>query len=180
MMSTELINRYCLLLSILLVSACSSHIPPEIRQPLENAPSVAEVRETTDEHLEKNIRWGGVIIDIENKQETSWLTVLAFPVDGLGEPMNYKSEQGRFIAIVDQFLEPTLYSKDREVTVTGKLLRIETRKVGEFPYPYPIVQVEQLYLWAAEPEPSTLDYPPYWWHDPFYSPYYPYHPHYWP
>ena len=178
MMSTELINHYCLLLSILLVSACSSHIPPEIRQPLENAPSVAEVREAADQYLAKNIRWGGVIINTENRQASSWVTLLAFPLNDYGEPVTDKPSHGRFIAIFDQFLEPTLYSKDREMTVIGKLLRIETRKVGEFPYPYPIVQVEQFYLWPPEPEPSALDYPPFWWHDPFYDPYYPYHPHY--
>lgn len=138
---------------------------------------MAQARETAEAHLSKNVRWGGIILSTENKQDSSWVTILALPLSSDGEPLDYEQSQGRFIAIVDKFLEPTIYSHDREITVTGKLLRIETHKVGEFPYKYPIVEVEHFYLWPPDPEPSALDYPPFWWHDPWYNPYYPYYPH---
>jgi outer membrane lipoprotein len=162
---------------IVLLSACSSHIPPEIRQPLEGAPSVAQVRDRADTYLSQRVRWGGVILNTENKLNASWLTIVAFPLDDEGEPGDYADQSpGRFIAIVDEFLEPTVYNSDRQITVIGNLLRTETLKIGEFPYEYPVVQVEHYYLWPPKPEPA--DYPPYWY-DPWYNPYYPWqYPHY--
>lgn len=175
----SIISSCALVVIAFMITACSSHIPPEIKQPIEGSPSVAQVREATDEHLDKKVRWGGVILNTENKPDTSRITILAYPLSDYGEPWDDELSQGRFIAIVNKFLEPTVYGKDRKITVTGKLLQTETHKIGEFPYDYPIVQVEHFYLWAPDPEPSALDYPPFWWHDPWYDPYYPWrHPYY--
>ena len=162
---------------IVLISACSSHIPPEISQPLDGTPSVAQVRHRADTYLSHKVRWGGIILNTENKQNASWLTIVAFPLDGEGEPEDSDQSTGRFIAIVDDFLEPTVYSNDRQITVVGNLLRIETLKIGDFPYEYPVIQVEHYYLWPPKPEP--VDYPPYWY-DPWYNPYYPWHYPYYP
>ena len=53
------------------------------------------------------------------------------------------------------------------------------RKVGDFPYSYPVVDVAHYYLWPVEPKlpPRYRDpwwYDP-WWYDPWwYDPWYPY------
>ena len=164
------------LVSIILLSSCSSHIPPEIKENLEGTPSLAQVRQQADDYLSQKVRWGGVILNAENKHNASWLTILAYPLNDLGKPQASDQSPGRFIAIVDKFLEPMVYKQDRKITVVGNLLRTETFKIGEFPYAYPIIQVEHHYLWLPDPEPSDMDYHPYWWHDPFYDPYYPYYP----
>ena len=153
--------------------SCSAHIPPEIKQPLEGAPSVAQVREAAASHLSQTVRWGGVILDIENKQESSWLTVVAFPLDDDGEPRTSEQSTGRFIVIVEEFLEPFVYSPDREITVIGQLLRMETFDVGEFSYEYPVIQAKHYFIWPVREEPVYIDYPPYWWYEPWY-PYYSY------
>ena len=157
-------------------SGCSSHIPPEIREAPADSASVDQVRADPDAYTARRVRWGGVIIDIEHKQDASWLTVVALPLYDDGEPRSSDRSPGRFIAVVDRFLEPLVYKKDREITVTGKLSGSEIRKVGEFDYSYPRVQVEQHYLWPVVIEPDPYDYPPYW----YYNPYYPWHPYYFP
>ncbi|MDH5612485.1 MAG: Slp family lipoprotein [Gammaproteobacteria bacterium] len=162
-------------MSVILISACSSHVPPEIRQNLEDSPSIAQVHQAADSYLSKKVRWGGVILNIENKQNASWLTILAYPLNDIGKPQDSGLSTGRFITIIDEFLEPTVYSRDRKITLIGNLLRTETIKVGEFPYKYPVVQAEQHYLWSSDPELTAPDYPPYWWYDPWYNPYYPWH-----
>ena len=174
-----IIRSGCFVLAIF-VSGCSSHIPPEIKQNLEGAPSVAQVHAATDNYLSRKVRWGGVILSIENKQETSWLTILASPLNDSGKPQSTDNSPGRFIAIVDKFLEPLLYSQDRKITIIGHLLKSETIKIGEFPYEHPVVAVKQHYLWPVDPAPSELDRYPYWWHDPWYDPYYPWHSPYYP
>jgi len=159
------------------LSSCASRIPVEIRGDLENAPTVAEVHTQADKYLSQKVRWGGKILNIENKQNTSRLTIVSFPLNGYGRPKNTQQSPGRFIAIVDEFLEPELYSKDREVTVIGDLLKSETLKVGEFAYSHPVVKVENHYLWAIE-EKTPDNYMHHWWHDSWYNPYYPWpYPH---
>ncbi len=164
---------------LLLVSACSSNIPPAIKQPLEGSPGIAQVRHQASDYIGQKVRWGGVILEIENKEDSSQLTVVAFPLNDDGQPIPGDNSQGRFLAIVDTFLEPQLYSAKREITFSGHLRRSEVRKVGEFSYDYPVVYAEDYYLWPVREEQSYHDMPPYWWYDPYYPwPYsYPYRAH---
>ena len=162
----------CLTL-IMLMTACSSSIPVEIRRELDNAPDVAQVREQPASHISQPVRWGGVILEIENRQNTSWLTIIAFPLSDRGEPKTYAQSPGRFIAVVDDFLEPRVYSRERLITVRGSFFQTETLKVGEYPYLYPVVDVEHYYLWPIKQEPYYVDYPPYWPYNPWYFPGYP-------
>jgi len=82
------------------------------------------------------------------------------------------------IARIPGFLDPVIYEKQREMTVTGALAEPITRTVGDFPYRYPVVDVDTYYLWA-KPLPATYPY----YYDPFwYDPWYPHrwyrpHPH---
>ena len=165
---------------MLLLPACSSHIPPEIKQDLDTSPGIEQVLKSSENYLSQKVRWGGVILNTENKHEASWLTILAYPLNNYGKPQVADQSSGRFIAIVDKFLEPLVYSSDRKITITGKLLRTETIKVGEFPYKYPVIQVEKHYLWPDNSETSNLERYPYWWYDPWYDPYYPWHSPYYP
>ncbi len=162
----------------MLVSACSTHIPPEIKQPLEDSPGVAQVHHQIDAYLSQKVRWGGIILQTENKQNVTELTIVALPLSKNGETLKSDQSPGRFIAIIDEFLEPQVYSPERKITITGQVLRAETLKVGEFVYEYPVIQVDHYYLWPPEPEPSYLGYPPYPW---IYGPYYPWdYPYYYP
>jgi len=160
----------CLAFTMLL-TACSSHIPAEIKQPVLNAPSIQQVRHSSSEYISRKVRWGGTILKTENKQNASWLSIVAFPLNSDGRPMQSGESTGRFIAIIGEFLEPLVYTREREITISGTLLRTESRKIGEFSYDYPVVKVEHYYLW---PPLATLDtdYPPYWWHSPWYDPWY--------
>lgn len=167
---------------IVMISACSSHIPPVIKQPLESAPSIGKVRDKADAYISQKVRWGGIILDTENKQDASSLTIVAFPLDDDGKPRISDQSTGRFIAIVDEFLEPTVFSREREITVVGKLLKTQTLDVGEYAYEYPVIQVEHYHIWPVKKDPVNVDYPPLWWYDPwypypYYYPYYPHHPH---
>ncbi len=175
-MSMMLINttiRSGWLVLILLMAACSSSIPVEIRQTLVNAPGVAQVRGQPDSYLSQQVRWGGMILETENKQNSSWLTIIAFPLSDRGEPQTSARSPGRFIARVDEFLEPLVYGRDRLITVKGSFSKTEMLKVGEYPYLYPVIDVEHYYLWPVKQVPHYVDYPPYWRYDPWYYPSYP-------
>ena len=176
MMLLKSITYLAGLATIVLVSACSSHIPVEIKQPLEGSPGVAQVRQQTDAYLSKKVRWGGIILNTKNEKNASALTVISMPLSEKGEPQDSDQSPGRFIAIIDEFVEPLVYSPERKITVTGQVLRTETLKVGEFLYEYPVIQVDHYYLWPEKLQRSHDDYPPYpLWYDPYYPWHYPYY-----
>jgi len=171
------------LLTGLLISACASSVPQEIRQAPPDSPALDEVRADIAGYVSRQVRWGGVILETENRENTTWVTLLALPLSKGGKPDVSDDSAGRFIAIVPSFLDPTVYSKDRRLTVTGTLKGSETRKVGEFPYPYPVVEAQHHYLWPIEPRlapgyRSPWWYDPWWydpwWYDPWYYPWRPY------
>lgn len=173
------VNHFGWFVVILLITACSSNIPVEIRQNMEGAPTVAQVRDQPEDYTSQRVRWGGVILEMENKQQSSGLRIIAFPLKDNGKPRMSDQSTGRFIAMVDEFLEPLVYSPERLITVTGELANSETHKVGEFPYLYPVIEVDSYHLWPKIPDPESVDYPTYWRYDPWFQPYYfpRYHPH---
>ena len=69
----------------------------------------------------------------------------------------------------------------REVTLTGIILHVDVRKVGDYDYRFPVVDIEFMTLWPERIDRVYYDYygmyPPYYWHYPYYGPYdwrYPY------
>ena len=160
------------LLLALLLSACASQVPLLIREAPADSPSLEQVREHAADYLGRQVRWGGTIIETGNRENTTSLTVLGRPLYKAGEPEVTDDSAGRFIAIVPEFLEPQVYAPDRQVTVTGTLLRTEAGKVGEYSYTYPVIQAEVWYLWAVETE-GPYGYGP-WYYHPWYEPWYHY------
>jgi outer membrane lipoprotein len=172
-------RRYELLaLGVLLLGGCAS-APPEIREAPPVNPDVSQVGLHPDQHSGQIARWGGLILETENRAEVTAITVLALPLNKSGKPQSADASPGRFIALVPHFLEPTLYAKERKFTVKGLISGTETRKVGEFPYHYPVIQVEHYYLWPVEPVLSEEDRYPWWRYDPWYYPWYPNYYPYW-
>ena len=173
--------RFSILLLALLLGACASQVPLNIRNAPADSPSLAQVRENTADFAGRPVRWGGTIIETANREHATWLTVLGRPLHKSGDPKFTDDSAGRFIAIVPEFLDPQVYAPERQVTVSGTVLRTEAGKVGDYPYTYPVVQADTWYLWPEQNyQPYGYPYPG--WYDPwFYDPWYPYgYPHrYW-
>ncbi len=156
----------------LLLGACASQVPLNIREAPANNPSLGEVREQAEGYLGRRVRWGGTIIETGNREDTTRLVVLGRPLSKAGKPETIDASAGRFIAIVPEFLDPKVYAPERRVTVTGRLLRTEAGQVGEYPYSYPVVQAQAWYLWPREVE-RRYGYEDPWWYDPWwYDPWY--------
>lgn len=161
-----------LLLSLAwLTGACTSK--PVLPVP-DNNPPVVAVQENVDAYKDKYVTWGGIILDTQPGQNLTEIMILSKRLTSSTRPVEQDQSLGRFIAQSKQFLDPALYAKNREITVHGKITGQEKRKVGDYEYNYPIVDVESLYLWPPRPEPDPYWYDP--WYGPWYYPY-PYYPH---
>jgi outer membrane lipoprotein len=165
-------SRCAWLFMVVLLGACASQIPLAIKEAPADNPSLENVHGSVAEFVDRAVRWGGEILETENREDATWLTVLARPLSKNGKPKDTDESPGRFIAIVPGFLDPKVYSAERYVTVSGTLLRDETGTVGEYPYNYPVIQVQEHYLWPKE-QPLPAGYYPWWRYDPwYYDPWY--------
>lgn len=165
------------LLCATLMAGCASNIPKEIREPPADNPMIAEVRTDAGRFIGAQVRWGGTIAAVDNRAADTWIEIVARDLDGSGQPRKTDRSAGRFLAIVDGFLDPALYAVDREITVTGVIESESIRKIGDFDYAFPVVRVDNYLLWPLRVELAPRDYPPYWYYDPWY-PWYPWYPYY--
>lgn len=159
---------------------CASPIPRAIRDPLVNPVVPSQVQQRPDRYLGQRVRWGGTIVAVKNLPAITEVEVLARPLDADGEPRTQDDGQGRFIAQIAGFLDPAEYEKERLLTIVGILVGAETRPVGEYPYPYPLVKVDSRYLWpkAQPPVYEPYGYPGWYgpwgtwgpWYSPGYGP----------
>lgn len=173
------LTRFVALLTPLWLAACASQIPLNIREVPPGNPSLDVVSGNTGAFRSQQVRWGGDILETENRENATLLTILARPLTDTGKPEDTDSTPGRFIARIPQFLDPKVYKAERSVTVRGTLRDSETRQVGQYAYNYPVVEATDWYLWPVEiVYPPDYYYP--WWYDPwYYDPWYRY-PYYYP
>lgn len=171
-LSGKLFKTPLLLLALLFVSACASQVPVLIKLPPVPDPEFQQVKNNITPFLNQYVRWGGKIISIENKENSSWIEILVNPLNSYGRPGANDNYKGRFIAKIDGFLDPEHYAKDRKLTVYGKVESSLTRKIDDHPYNYPLVNAKVYYLWP-EYRNARYQYPYY----PAYHswPYYRYH-----
>ena len=168
------------LVYLLLLTGCASTVPESIRIAPANDIGVNEVQHDDKRFVDSQVRWGGSIISVKNQADETRIEILSRKLSKDGKPETDSTSQGRFIARIKGFLEPEEYPKDRLMTVTGSVSKVIEKPVGEYPYPYPVVDVKSYHLW-----PQQKNYPPPYYYDPFYDPYfypYPYwyrHPYYW-
>ncbi|MEA3274407.1 MAG: Slp family lipoprotein [Pseudomonadota bacterium] len=159
-----------LLVAVSLVAGCASQVPQAIREAPAVSVTVEQVQRQPTGFIGQPVRWGGTILAVHNRERVTEIELLARPLSASGEPRTGSSGGGRFLAEIKGFLDPANYPAKRLLTLAGRLDRVETRAVGEYPYSFPIVRADTLYLWP-EPLPPQYPYPPYWY-DPWYYPWY--------
>lgn len=150
----------------LLMAGCAGNVPKAIRES-PPGPSVAEAR-AQQGPIGARVRWGGNIAKVENHATETWIEIVERSLESDGRPRQEDRSGGRFLARITGFLDPAVYAVGRQMTVAGMLTELITRPIGEFPYTFPAVKVEEYYLWPPLPERSAYPYhaPP--WYDPWY------------
>ncbi len=109
---------------------------------------------------------GGHVVTVENKADHTEIVAVQSPL-GVGQkPKTKDFSQGRLVMIYKGFIDPEVYTKDREITVGGKIIG-SSAQADNPPYPYLKLEVRDIHLWAVE---KPVD--PYW-DDDFYPYYYP-------
>lgn len=165
---------------LLLLSACTS-MPPDIRDfSAVNIP-YQSVNQNAEAYKDAPVRWGGTVIEVENEADSSLMQVLFYPLGRSGYPETGKSGEGRFAVEVSEFLDPAIYTKGTEVTVTGTVKGDIERTIGNKTIRIPLISVRTIHLWPQNYREDSsywnsryryAPYPGYYGHPFFYNGYY--------
>ncbi len=114
------------------------------------------------------VRWGGRIIHVAPSPQRTCFEILARELGSSARPVPSADHSlGRFIACRSGFYDPAIFTSERDVTITGRIVDFETRRIGDFDYRYPRLDAEVIYLW-----PERLAQDRIYFQDPFWPGYY--------
>ncbi len=145
-------------------------------QPL---PEFDQLIQQTDRYVGETVVLGGYVLSVDNLESHTRIIALEAPLGSGQRPKSKDLSRGRLILRYDGFIDPEVYTKERQITIGGQILEPITDDPPSFPYLH--VQISEIHLW---PEQKPVPEDPYW-DDPFC--YYPWRPYpypwrypYWP
>jgi len=138
--------RIYLYLSCLLLGACTS-MPKAIQNMNVVDVTYSQASQNIDNYRNIPVRWGGIIIDVENEEDFSLVQVLFYPLNYSGRPQLNDPHGGRFVIKSTEFLDPVVYAKDKEISVVGTLDGDIQRTVGKKIIRVPLIQSISAHLW---------------------------------
>lgn len=176
-----------LLLFCLILSACSD-LPPAISDAPVFDISYTQANQAISQYQNASVRWGGLIIEVENEQNASFVQILSYPLTSGGRPRLDQASEGRFLIKSTEFLDPAIYTKDTLITVAGSLNGAVERTIGKKVMRMPLISAKVIYLWPVYQYNNYYGYGGYGGYGYGYGgfgtggfgyPYYGYNPYYW-
>lgn len=138
-----------LLCYLFLFSACTS-LPDVIKSiPVIDIPYGTVIKDA-DAFKNKQVRWGGIIIQTETEKDMSFVQILFYSLDFSGYPLLSQEPEGRFVIASTDFLDPAIYTKGRVITVAGMLNGNVERSVGNKKISIPFLLAKAIYLWPKD------------------------------
>lgn len=133
--------------TLLLLAACApAPIYKNTNGVITAAP--AQVVQTPERYSRGDVIWGGRIVQVNNLSDHSEVELLAYPLDSSQRPKANDAGNGRFIAVMQGYVEPIDYPPGALMTISGKLDGTRAGKVGEATYLFPIVKIGQSHVWT--------------------------------
>ncbi|TVM04189.1 MAG: hypothetical protein CV087_00645 [Candidatus Brocadia sp. WS118] len=154
------------------MASCAPVISKQVRDQVRPDITFSAVLNDPESHKGQIIVLSGVILETENTKEGTLLQVLQRPAGFRGKPKNVDETGGRFLAFDSRYLDVSVFSKGRSVTIAGEIQGKKVAPLGRIEYHYPLISVREIYLWPVEKTyPSRYYYYPhdYWWWRSRYS-----------
>ncbi len=168
--SVFIVLRLCTL--VLQLNACTPVISPQLMEQVDRNLTYASLAGRPDEAKGKIVLLGGTIVQTVPKPEETEIEVVQKQISSSGEPYLTDKSEGRYLVVVDRFLDPAIYRSGRDITVAGEVQGSAVRRLGEIDYRYPVIAASELYLWKRPVSLPAYPYPygyPYhwrWWRYP--------------
>ena len=151
-------------------------MPQEIQDKALQDLTFPELIAGVDQYRGQTVVLGGYVVSVENLRDQTRMVAVQTPL-GLGqEPQSKDLSKGRLVLVYKGFLDPEVYTKDRRITVGGRILDSSAHD-PETSFPYLKIAVDEIHLWPvvkpAVAYPYWYDdywypYPWGWWHRPYW------------
>ena len=163
------------MLALFTLGGCASKPPSSISLAVVDDVALPQVQLDAERYTGSTVRWGGIVTEVENKTDRTWVLLVARALKDNEKPVVDGASDGRFIASFSGFIDPLVYKPGRPLTVVGSIEGSTVRAIGEYDYSFPIVTVRDSHLWA-EPSKTPVYYapPPFLYYDRYYYHPYPY------
>jgi len=125
-------------------------------------PPVDQLMRQSFQYVGETVVSGGYVLTVENFEGHTRIVALEAPLGSSQRPKSKDLSRGRLILRVDGFIDPEVYTKDRQITVGGRILAPDPQSLPV--YPHLLIQVDEIHLWPV-PKPVPRD--PYFWDDPW-------------
>lgn len=153
----------CLLLSAFL-TGCMQPISSQSRALVDPTISFAALREKPDAYLGRTLVLGGMIISQDSSTDVSQLAIAELPVDAEGFPDVRSPSSGRFLAESMEYLDASLYTPRRIVTLVGEVKGKKSVQIDGKTDHLPVIAIKEIHLWDYEKfqsRPQRRDDNPY-------------------
>lgn len=97
----------------------------------------------------RRVRWGGAVLQVVDRGDSTDLEVLAYPLWDSGRPRTEAAPLGRFLARRPEHSAPADVSPGSQVTVVGRVAGTAPGRTGEAEPVRPVVDVELLHRWTV-------------------------------
>ena len=146
-------NNLCLLILVFLLTACASNPVFDASQ-VDGTLTPTSVIGNPADSRGKLALWGGTILDVQNLKDVTQIELLAYPLGSSQRPQQNEKPLGRVLVLQPGFLEPTVYTQGKLLTVLGEVGDSQTGQVGETSYSYPVVVAQKIHLWSPRDDAS--------------------------
>lgn len=153
---------------VFLITGCVAPFPKEVRKGADRELRFAAYRDKPELYKGKTAVVAGEVIAARPLEECTEVEMLHRPMDWTWRPKN-EGSAGRYIVVVDEFLDPAVWKQGRRVTFIAEITGSREGKIGERRYIYPVLKAIDRKLWAPLPD----DYYHRRYYDPFRDPFYP-------
>jgi outer membrane lipoprotein len=153
-------------LAVLLLNGCARVISQPVLQQVDETLTYRTLAADPQAYVGKMVLLGGTIVQAVPRTGETEIEVVQKDLDSSGEPRLTDDSAGRFLVVVDRFLDPAIYKAGRDLTVAGRVTGALVRRIGEIDYRYPVVAAMELHLCRPwQPLSPAITPYPYrrWW-----------------
>lgn len=116
--------------------------PPAVATPL-------DVAAGPERYHDADVVWGGKILGVRNRAESTEVEIVAYPLDRAQRPDPGAQTLGRFVVSLPGFVEPLDYPPGRYLTMQGRIAGAQTAHIDERDVVLPIVANANVHLWPV-------------------------------
>ncbi len=128
-----------------LLGGCATPVFKDVAQHVDIA--ATDVQQAPERYAGAEIVWGGRIVGVENREDTTEVEVVSYPLDRDQQPLTDAPTQGRFLLVLPGYVEAFDYPVGRHLSVHGQLAGTRVGRVQDHEYVFPLVRAREVHVW---------------------------------